>query len=142
MIKNFENCNIIWKLLHPDKMRLLIRSLSLNQKFNHFPCTYQLGRKDNLYKHYKYFKRIAPEPYNYIPTTFILPIDAENFENELKINKKCGWIVKPVNLSRGRGIRLLCGENEYKKLYKKNNKDRKDYSSRLLLVDIWISHIY
>ena len=135
MIKNFENCNIIWKLLHPDKMRLLIRSLSLYQKFNHFPCTYQLGRKDNLYKHYKYFKRIAPDFYNYIPPTFILPMDSDNFESELKKNKKSIWIVKPVNMSRGRGIRLICGENDYKKLYKKSkdNKDIKDNNLQLLI---------
>ena len=135
MIKNFENCNIIWKLLHPDKMRLLIRSLSLYQKFNHFPCTYQLGRKDNLYKHYKFFKRIASDFYNYIPPTFILPMDSDNFESELKKNKKSIWIVKPVNMSRGRGIRLICGENDYKKLYKKNkdNKDIKDNNLQLLI---------
>ena len=134
MIKNFDNCNIIWKLLHPDKMRLLIRNLSLYQKFNHFPCTYQLGRKDNLYKHFKQFKRLAPDVYNYIPPTYILPMDSENFEMELKKNKKCIWIVKPVNLSRGRGIRLLCGEEEYKKLYKKNkNKDIKDNNLQLLI---------
>ena len=135
MIKNFENCNIICKLLHPDKMRLLIRSLSLYQKFNHFPCTYQLGRKDNLYKHYKYFKRLAPDFYNYIPPTYILPMDSGHFESELKKNKKSIWIVKPVNMSRGRGIRLFCGENEYKNLYKKNkdNKDVKDNNLQLLI---------
>ena len=124
MIKNFENCNIIWKLLHPDKMRLLIRNLTIYQKFNHFPCTYQLGRKDNLYKHYKYFKRIVPDLFNYMPQTFILPMDTENFETELKKNKKIIWIVKPVNMSRGRGIRLICGENDYKKIYNKKNKDK------------------
>ena len=134
MIKNFNNCNIIWKLLHPDKMRLLIRNLYPYQKFNHFPCTYQLGRKDNLYKHYKQFKRIAPELYNYIPPTYILPLDTENFEIELKKNKKYIWIVKPVNLSRGRGIHLLRGEEEYKKLYKNNrNKDTKDSNLQLLI---------
>ena len=137
MIQNFDNCNIIWKLLHPDKMRLLIRGLSLYQKFNHFPCTYQLGRKDNLFKHYKYYKRIVPDSYNYLPQTFILPMDTENFENELKKSKKSIWIVKPVNLSRGRGIRLICGENEYKNIYKKinknNNKDIKDFNYQVLM---------
>ena len=119
MLKNFDNCNLIWKLLHPDKMRALIRNLHKNQKFNHFPCTYQLGRKDNLYKHYKTLKRIIPDIYNYMPMTFLLPFDIDYFETEYKKNKKIIWIVKPVNMSRGRGIHLLRGENEYKKLYKK-----------------------
>ena len=142
MIKNFDNCNIIWKLLHPDKMRLLIRNLAKYQKFNHFPCTYQLGRKDNLFKHFKSFKRLVPDLYNYIPSTYILPMDSNNFEAELKKNKKCVWIAKPVNMSRGRGIRLICNENDYKKLYKKNknNKDNKiiDNNAQLFLISRYL----
>ena len=124
MIKNFDNCNIIWKLLHPDQMRILIRNLTFYQKFNHFPCTYQLGRKDNLYKHYKYFKKLAPDCFNYMPQTFILPMDSEDFELELKKNKKIIWILKPVNMSRGRGIKLITTENDYKKVF--NSKKHKD----------------
>lgn len=65
-------------------MRLLTKNLFPHQKFNHFPCTYQLGRKDNLFKHYKHFKRLFPELYNYMPMTYILPNDSESFEHEFK----------------------------------------------------------
>lgn len=129
MIKNFDNCNVIWKLLHPDKMRLLIRSLSKHQKFNHFPCTYQLGRKDNLFKHFKYFKKLAPDLFNYIPSSYILPMDIDIFESELKKNKKSVWIVKPVNMSRGRGIRLICGESDYQKIYNNTKKTKNKNNS-------------
>jgi hypothetical protein len=129
MIKNFDNCNVIWKLLHPDKMRLLIRSLSKHQKFNHFPCTYQLGRKDNLFKHFKYFKKLSPDLFNYIPSSYILPMDIDNFESELKKNKKTVWIVKPVNMSRGRGIRLICGESDYQKIYNNSKKTKNKNNS-------------
>ena len=122
LIKNFDNCNLIWKLMHPNKMKMMIRNIHQNQKYNHFISTFHLGRKDNLYKHFKYYKRLFPEMYNYAPPTFILPTDGPDFENEYKKNKKALWIVKPVNLSRGRGIHLLKGESEFKNLYKKSTQ--------------------
>ena len=122
LIRNFDNCNLIWKLIHPNKMKNLMRSIHNNQKYNHFISTFHLGRKDNLYKHFKYYKRLFPEMYNYAPATYILPNDSPDFEIEYKKNKKTLWIVKPVNLSRGRGIHLLKGESEYKSLYKKSTQ--------------------
>ena len=120
LIKNIENCNIIWKLIHPNKMRELIRLLNRNQKYNHFPSTFQLGRKDNLYKHIKAYKKQFPHLYNFIPSTYIMPTDIKNFEYNFKRYKKALWIVKPVNLSRGRGVHILKGETEFKYLYKKS----------------------
>ena len=122
LIKNFDNCNLIWRLFHPNKMKLFMRNIHNNQKYNHFISTFHLGRKDNLYKHFKYYKRIFPEMFNYAPATYILPIDGPDFENEYRKNKKALWIVKPVNLSRGRGIHLLRGESEFKYLYKKSTQ--------------------
>ena len=120
LIKNEDNCNIIWKLLSPGKMRDLIRKLGKNQKFNHFPSTYQIGLKDNMYKHFKLYKKAFPKLYNFVPDTYILPNDAEIFENIYKKNKKSLWIVKPVNMSRGRGIHLLKDGVELKELIKKS----------------------
>ena len=122
LIRNFDNCNLIWKLIHPNKMKMLLRNIHNNQKYNHFISTFHLGRKDNLYKHFKYYKRLFPEMFNYAPATYILPVDGPDFEYEYKKNKKALWIVKPVNLSRGRGIHLLRGENEFKSLYKKSTQ--------------------
>ena len=122
LIRNFDNCNLIWRLMHPNKMKALIRNIHQNQKYNHFISTFHLGRKDNLYKHFKYYKRIFPEMYNYAPATYILPTDGPDFEVEYKKNKKALWIVKPVNLSRGRGIHLLRGESEFKSLYKRSTQ--------------------
>ena len=122
LIKNFDNCNLIWKLVHPNKMKMLLRNIHQNQKYNHFISTFHLGRKDNLYKHFKYYRRLFPDMYNYAPATFILPTDGPDFEVEYKKNRKALWIVKPVNLSRGRGIHLLKGESEYRNLYKKSTQ--------------------
>ena len=134
IIKNEDNCNIIWKLLHPTKMRDLIRKLGKNQKFNHFPSTYQIGLKDNMYKHFKLYKKLFPKLYNFVPDTYILPNDAEIFENIYKKNKKSLWIVKPVNMSRGRGVHLLKDMAELKYLIKKSydEKEVPDLLSRYL----------
>ena len=88
LIKNIENCNIIWKLIRPNKMRELIRLINKNQKYIHYPSTFQLGRKDNLYKHIKYFKRLFPDLYNYVPATYIFPSDDKNFEYDFKKYRK------------------------------------------------------
>ena len=122
LIKNFDNCNLIWRLVHPNKMKGIIRNIHNNQKYNHFISTFHLGRKDNLYKHFKYYKKLFPEMFNYAPATYILPLDGPDFEIDYKKNKKALWIVKPVNLSRGRGVHLLKGENEFKHLYKKSTQ--------------------
>ena len=122
LIKNFDNCNLIWRLVHPNKMKVIIRNMHNNQKYNHFISTFHLGRKDNLYKHFKYYKKLFPKMYNYAPATYILPLDGPDFENEYKKNKKALWIVKPVNLSRGRGVHLLRGESEFKHLYKRSTQ--------------------
>jgi hypothetical protein len=123
IIKNENNCNLIWKLLPPEKMRDLIRKLNKNQKFNHFPCTYQIGLKDNMYLHFKLYKKLFPDFYNYVSDTYILPNDAEIFEKIYKKNKNILWIVKPVNMSRGRGVHLLKDLNELKELIKKSKDE-------------------
>ena len=134
LIKNEDNCNLIWKLMHPEKMRDLIRKLGKNQKFNHFPCTYQIGLKDNMYIHYRMYKKLFPELYDFAPDTYILPSDAEIFERIYKKNKKALWIVKPVNMSRGRGVHLLKDFDEFKELVKKSKEENSipDLISRYL----------
>ena len=122
LIKNFDNCNLIWRLVHPNKMKTIIRNIHNNQKYNHFISTFHLGRKDNLYKHFKYYKKLFPDMFNYAPATYILPVDGPDFEVDYKKYKKALWIVKPTNLSRGRGVHLLKGESEFKQLYKKSTQ--------------------
>ena len=122
LISNIENCNVIWKLTNLNKMRELVRVINRSQKYNHFPCTFQLGRKDNLYKHIKSYMKLFPDLYDFLPSTYLIPSDAKNFEYIYKKNKKILWIVKPVNMSRGRGVHILKGDSEFKYLLKKPSK--------------------
>ena len=108
----FDNANIIWKLKKRNAMYPLLKSLNKYQKFNHFPMTYELSRKDNLYNNYYKMKIKFPNEYNYMPDTYIFPKDYDNFMNEkikdFNLNDKTKlWILKPCSSSRGRNIRLL-----------------------------------
>jgi hypothetical protein len=104
--KSFFKSNLIWKLLKIEKMILLLKKLNKYQKFNHFPSTWQLGRKDNLWRNFKKQRSIHKEAYNYLPETYIIPEDLNEL-NEALANSKDMWLIKPVASSRGRGIRLL-----------------------------------
>ena len=94
-----------------DKMLPFIKELNQYQRFNHFPMTWQLSRKDNLYRNYYKLHVKFPNDYKYMPETYVLPKDAEIFEEKLKnfdVNDiKHLWLIKPFASSRGRGIRLL-----------------------------------
>ncbi len=110
--KLFDNTNIIWKLMKQDRMFEFLKTLNKYQKFNHFPMTWQLSRKDNLYNNYCNMKDKFPDEYKYMPETYVLPRDYDIFVNEklqdFDLNDKTNlWLLKPCASSRGRGIRLL-----------------------------------
>ena len=113
--KSFLKANLIWKLLKIEKMSNLIKSLNKYQRYNHFPCTWQLGRKDNLCKNYKIMHKHFPADYNYLPATYILPEDKDKFLKKVNNEPKAMWIIKPVSSSRGRGIRLMTNKESIPK---------------------------
>ena len=110
--KLFDNTNIVWKLMKQDRMFEFLPTLNKYQKFNHFPMTWQLSRKDNLYNNFYNMHVKFPEDYTYMPETYVLPKDHDLFVNgklkDFDLNDKTRlWLLKPVASSRGRGIRLL-----------------------------------
>ena len=119
--KLFENTNIVWKLMKQDKMFPYLKTLHKFQRFNHFPMTWELSRKDNLYNNYYAMHQKFPNDFKYMPESYILPRDYEIFSEKIKnfdINDIYNlWLLKPVASSRGRGIRLLTDvENIPKKI--------------------------
>jgi tubulin polyglutamylase TTLL4 len=120
--KLFDNTNIVWKLMKKDRMFPYLQTLHKYQKFNHFPMTWQLSRKDNLYNNFMNMKNKFPNDFKYMPETYIMPRDYDIFVNEklknFDLNDKTHlWLLKPVASSRGRGIRLLTDiENIPKKI--------------------------
>ncbi|CAL8084596.1 unnamed protein product [Calicophoron daubneyi] len=87
----------------------VFRTIREHQKVNHLPCSFQLGRKDRLWKNLVHMQqRCGKENYNYMPQTFCLPADLEALKkvwDEEGPNQR--WILKPPASARGIGVRLI-----------------------------------
>ena len=109
--KLFENTNIIWKLLKRDKMFSFLQELNKYQRYNHFPMTWELSHKDNLYNNYFKLHSKFPKDYYYMPETYILPknfdIILEKVQNLDLKNIQNLWLIKPKASCRGQGVKLL-----------------------------------
>ncbi|XP_065216556.1 tubulin monoglutamylase TTLL4-like isoform X2 [Planococcus citri] len=80
------------------------------QKMNHFPGTFQIGRKDRLWKSMqKLMLKHGKSKFDLMPTTYILPQDKKRLRMAWKKNtsKEEPWIVKPPASARGTGIKVV-----------------------------------
>ncbi|KAF5399082.1 Tubulin tyrosine ligase [Paragonimus heterotremus] len=87
----------------------VFRSIKEYQKVNHLPCSFQLGRKDRLWKNLVHMQnRFGKEHFNFMPQTFCLPGDLEALKkvwDDEGPNQR--WILKPPASARGIGVRLI-----------------------------------
>jgi len=90
---------------HPSAETL--RSFNPFQKTNHFPASWNLGRKDLLWRNVARMKRQFPQHYDIMPAGFVLPDDYPAWASAREQNPGALWIWKPVNSACGRGIRLF-----------------------------------
>lgn len=97
---------VLWGSLAPPE---LLAGINPWQRHNHFPGTWELGRKDRLYRNIAAAARRTRDPaaFNFVPKFFILPADLEDFKLDLAQNPKTTYIRKPVASSRGRGVRVV-----------------------------------
>ncbi|XP_055853553.1 tubulin polyglutamylase ttll-4 isoform X2 [Episyrphus balteatus] len=100
-----QNFNILWTGVHmkPD----ILRNLTPYQRVNHFPRSYELTRKDRLYKNIEKMQHLRGfKHFDIVPQSFVLPIEYRDLVSAH--NKYRGpWIVKPAASSRGRGIFIV-----------------------------------
>ncbi|OHS95229.1 Tubulin-tyrosine ligase family protein [Tritrichomonas foetus] len=83
-----------------------------HQKINKIPGMNILCLKCNFFQALNHMKILFDQFFNFYPTTFILPIQYPEFQNEhLKLtgknNRTVTWILKPKSGCGGNGIRLV-----------------------------------
>uniref|UniRef100_A0A0X3P9D3 Tubulin polyglutamylase TTLL4 n=1 Tax=Schistocephalus solidus TaxID=70667 RepID=A0A0X3P9D3_SCHSO len=79
------------------------------QKVNHLPCSFQLGRKDRLWRNLSAMQqKFGTKHFGFFPQTFCIPTEIdklkEAWDGEPSPHQ---WILKPPASARGIGIRLL-----------------------------------
>ncbi|XP_062433499.1 tubulin polyglutamylase TTLL5 isoform X2 [Rhea pennata] len=127
---NSSDYNLMWTGSHLKPY--LLRSLTDIQKVNHFPRSYELTRKDRLYKNVSRMQQTHGfKTFHILPQTFILPAEYQEFCNTYSKDRG-PWIVKPVASSRGRGVYLI---NNPSQIVLEENILVSRYISNPLLID-------
>ncbi|KAK2532672.1 hypothetical protein Q9966_008234 [Columba livia] len=85
------------------------RAIREHQKLNHFPGSFQIGRKDRLWRNLlKMQSRCGKKEFNFFPQSFILPQDIKLLRKAWEEGASCQkWIVKPPASARGMGIQVI-----------------------------------
>ena len=79
----------------------MFKEIGVTQKINHFPGTFNIGRKDKLWKNYHKLRvKHGKEEFNFLPRTFCLPADTNALKKAWqKRGVRAKWIVKPPAVS-------------------------------------------
>ncbi|XP_001602304.2 tubulin polyglutamylase TTLL5 isoform X2 [Nasonia vitripennis] len=127
---NESTFNILWMGNHPKPD--VLRNLLPYQKVNHFPRSYEITRKDRLYKNIEAMQRSkGVRNLDFIPQTFLLPNESRELQTA-HFRYRGPWIVKPKASSRGRGIYIV---NSPEKILTDESVIVAQYINNPLLVD-------
>jgi hypothetical protein len=78
------------------------------QRINHFPGTFEIGRKDRLYRNLARMKRHhGASGFSFFPQTWVLPQDWEELKRDFGARGGGTLIVKPPASARGQGIKVI-----------------------------------
>uniref|UniRef100_A0A146MB87 Tubulin polyglutamylase TTLL4 n=2 Tax=Lygus hesperus TaxID=30085 RepID=A0A146MB87_LYGHE len=103
------------------------------QKINHLPGTFQIGRKDRLWKNiYKLMSKFGKKEFGFLPRTYVLPQDGKALRQVWDKSSKTKWIVKPPAAARGTGIKVI---NKWTQIPKKSPVIVQKYISNPYLIN-------
>eukprot|EP01043_Picozoa_sp_COSAG02_P033661 COSAG02_NODE_2309_length_9170_cov_10.752508_2_plen_785_part_00 len=127
--------NALWgKLAHAR-----YKQLESYQKNNHFPGSFQLGRKDSCARNIaRLRRRVGSARCVPFPRCYHLPNDLNELVSDMEAAKQPMFIVKPNASSRGRGIRVISHKHE---IPKKGKCLVQQYIDKPFLVDGYKSDI-
>ncbi|CAH1408056.1 unnamed protein product [Nezara viridula] len=87
---------------------VVFRTLKENQKLNHFPGTFQIGRKDRLWRNLqRHMSKHGKKEFGFMPRTYVLPQDIKSLRASWDKQDNTRWIVKPPASARGSGIKVV-----------------------------------
>lgn len=70
--------------------------------------SYELTRKDRLYKNIEKMQHLRGfKHFDFVPLSFMLPLQYRDLVSAHRSGQKGPWIVKPAASSRGRGIFIV-----------------------------------
>ncbi|XP_076766764.1 tubulin monoglutamylase TTLL4 [Xylocopa sonorina] len=112
---------------------MCFRALKESQKINHFPGTFQIGRKDCLWLNLsRMMVKHEVKEFGFVPRTYVLPRDLVCFRQVWKkLGSKAKWIVKPPASARGTGIKVV---HRWSQIPKKRAVVVQQYLSRPRLI--------
>uniref|UniRef100_A0AAR5QAX9 Tubulin polyglutamylase TTLL4 n=1 Tax=Dendroctonus ponderosae TaxID=77166 RepID=A0AAR5QAX9_DENPD len=90
----------------------MFKTLKETQKLNHFPGTFQLGRKDRLWRNFqKMISKYSLKEFGFLPHTYVLPQELKLLKQNWDFSGPNGgkdmWIIKPPASARGVGIKVI-----------------------------------
>lgn len=113
------------------------KSIMEHQKINHMPGSFQIGRKDRLWRNVTLLasKKNKTKEFNFLPKTYCLPADLKQLKlvwDDEESRKKAKWILKPPASARGIGIRVI---SKWSQIPKKRAALIQSYISRPFLIN-------
>ena len=98
--------NVLW--VGSSAQLYLYEGLNEFQRINHFPNSYELTRKDKMHINISNMVSMyGKDDYDFVPETYLLPDQYNEFYLQYMKNRNNLWIHKPCGSSQGRGIFLI-----------------------------------
>ncbi|XP_058814235.1 tubulin monoglutamylase TTLL4-like isoform X4 [Topomyia yanbarensis] len=111
------------------------KTLRSYQKFNHLPGSFQIGRKDRVWRNLQsQMNRHGKKEFGFMPRTYIIPQDLKMLRQMWPrySQRNCKWIIKPPASARGTGIKVV---NRWSQIPKRKPLIVQRYVERPLLIN-------